>query len=183
MVDQIEHTLKTIASEYKLVRCSHFYLKDENGHLARIAEIYKRTTGSGALLFSNFGKALFIEANITQVHLLRSKQAGIYTVHAPEGHVLSDYSPSPTPSRVIKVRARIDDDAELLSNIEPRPWSAVQLFGTDKKLGRVSIESEHYWMLVDEHEPVAHRVGIIAPVYDDQRWLGDYQLPQSSQVL
>ena len=30
-------------------------------------------------------------------------------------------------------------------------------------------------MLVDEHESVAHRVGIITPVYDDQRWLGDYQ--------
>ena len=142
-----------------LTGCSAFHVEDEHGQHSRIADVYKRTAGSGALVFSNFGKALFIEANITQVHLLWSKSAGSCSVHAPNSPFRSETGPSSSRLRVKGVRAWIDDeDAELLSNNE-HPWNAVQLFWGKGSLSR----RFEYWMLVDEREAVAHRIGIIMP--------------------
>ena len=61
-----------------------------------------------------------------------------------------------------------DDDAGLVSNIESHPSSAVQLFWRDEKVSTGLTQSKYYWMLVDEREPVAHRIGIISPVYYDE---------------
>ena len=74
LVDQIEHTLETTAFANKLARCSHFSIKGEDGHFTRIADTYKRTAGSGALLFSSptSEKLSTLKPKITQVHLLGS---------------------------------------------------------------------------------------------------------------
>lgn len=160
LVDQIENPTRRIGPCRNILACSNFYAEDENRQTVGIADIYKHIAGSGALLFSNFGKTLFIEANITQVHLRWSKKAGVCFVHAPR----SRKTGAPfSRVRVRGVRAWIDDeDAELLSNIESYPWSAVQLFWSKEEVApQVQFG---YWMLVDERESVVHRIGIIAPV-------------------
>ncbi len=171
LVDRIEHAARATGACHTLAGCSTFFVEDENGQRVGIADLYKRTAGSGALLFSNFGKALFIEANITQVHLLWSKKAGVCSVHAPKSPFRSETGPSSSLLRVKNVRAWIDDeDAGLLANIESHPWTAVHLFWKEQKVttdpGRYG-----YWMLVDEREPVAHRIGIITTVAYDGLWL------------
>ena len=182
LVDRIETPTRAIGSRRNILACSAFYAENEIGHRERIADIYKRTPGSGALLFSNFGKALFIKANITQVHLIRSKQAGFYTVHASRSHFASVWGPLTSPVRVKEVKVRIDDDAGLLSSIESYSWSAVQLFGKDKKIRPGLTESEHHWMLVDEREPIARRIGIITPVYNHERRVGEHRHVQRSWI-
>ena len=167
LVDRIQNAVKLRDT---VVRCSTFYVEDENGQRVGIAGIYKRTAGSGALLFSNFGKALLIEANITQVHLLWSKRAGFCSVHAPKSPFRSETGSSSSPLRVIHTEARIDvEDAGLLSDIESRPWSAVQLVWGS--LGAAA--DSGYWMLVDEREPIAHRIGIISPF---KAWPGEIRM-------
>ena len=171
LVDRIENAVRATGSCDTLDGCSTFYVEDENEQRIRIADIYKRTAGSGALVFSNFKNALFIEANITQVHLLWSEKAGICSVHASKSPFHSETTPSSSPLKVIDVMAWIDDEDDgLLSNIESRPWHAVQLFWKQRKVG-ADVVQFGYWMLVDEREPVAHRVGIIAPVSHDAFWL------------
>ena len=160
LVDQIWHTVRGIGYRTP-AGCSTFYVEDKDGQHIRIADIYKRTAGSGALLFSNFGKALFIEGNITQVNLLWSKKAGVCSVHAPKSPFRNETGPSSSPLRVKKTRALIDEeDAGLVSNIESHPWSAVQLFWKGRKVDSHIVRSG-YWMLVDEREAVAHRIGVI----------------------
>ena len=85
--------------------CSTFYVEDGNRQRVGLSDIYKRTAGSGALLFSNFGKALLIEANITQVHLLWSDRAGVCSVHAPKSPFRSETGASSSPLRVKEVKA------------------------------------------------------------------------------
>lgn len=162
LVDRIENAARGRVADYIPVGCSAFYAEDEHGQRVSIADVYKRTAGSGALLFSNLGKALFIEANITQVHLLWSQKKGVCSVHAPNSPFRSETGPSSRPWRVKDVRAWIDDeDTELLSNNE-HPLSAVQLFwGKDFIYRRPEC-----WMLVDEREPVAHRIGIIISSFE-----------------
>ena len=171
LVDRIENAVRATGSCDSLDGCSTFYVEDENGGRIGIADIYKRTAGSGALVFSNFRKTLFIEANITQVRLLWSKKAGVCSVHASKSPFHSETTPSSLPLKVIDVMAWIDDkDAGLLSDIESRPWHAVQLFWRERKVGADLVQFG-CWMLVDEHGPVAYRIGIIAPVSHEAFWL------------
>ena len=164
LVDRIENAVERRYENHLPTEYSAFYVEDEPGQRLRIADVYKRTAGSGALLFSNFGKALFIEGNITQVRLLWSKKAGVCTVH----------SPKPSLLRVEDEMAWIDgEDAGLLSNIESHPWYAVQLFWQDDVRQWFWYEYHNeryaYWMLVDELEPVRHRIGIIVPSSGSER--------------
>ena len=167
LVDQIEHIVRNFWVPSPPIGCSTFYVEDENGQRVGIADIYKRTAGSGALLFSNFGKSLFIEAKITQVLLVRSREARVCFVHASNASFRSKTGLSSSRLRVMDVRVLIDeDDAGVLSNIESHPWNAVQLFWKEG--------GEHLcWMLVDESEPIAHRIGITTPWYD---CLGDIRM-------
>lgn len=132
----------------------YFYVEDEDGHLVGMAGFYQNISGSGALLYSNFGKALFVESNITQVsESLFSNEAG----------------QSSSPLRIKDVRALIDDeDAGLESDIESHHWSAVHLFW---KYGDEYDYHEDYWMLVDERKPAAQCIGLIAPVFGEGLWL------------
>ena len=177
LVDQIEHTVRNTWVLYPPIGCSTFYVEDENGQRVGIADMYKRTAGSGALLFSKFGKSLFIEANITQVLLQRSREDRGCFVHASNASFRSKTGLSSSRLSVTDVRVVIDeDDAGTLSNIESHPWNAVQLFweeGEKPIVGRL----KEYWMLVDESEPIAHRIGIVSritlPSYD---CLGDIRM-------
>ena len=163
LVDQICHNLRGIGNRTP-AGCSAYYVEDEHGQRIGIADIYKRTVGSGALLFSNLGKALFIEGSVTQVNLLWSKKPGFYSVHAPKSPFRSETCPSSWSLRVSEIMAWIDEeDAGLLSNIESHPWSAVQLFWRGRKEGSQIVRCE-YWILVDERESVARRIGIIVPL-------------------
>ena len=162
LVDQISHIVRGIGDSTP-AGCSTFYVEDEHGQRIGIADIYKRTAGSGALLFSNFGKALFIEGNITQVNLRWTSKAGVCSVHAPERPFSSEWGP-PYESLRVRSLAWIDEeDAGRLLNIESHPWSAVQLFWKGQKVGSQSAIFG-YWMLVDERESVAHHIGIIARI-------------------
>ena len=155
LVDKIQHATRGIGTPSG---CSTFSVEDGHGQRIGIADVFKRTAGSGALLFSSFGKALFIEARITQVHLLLSEMPGMCYVHSPKSFFRGRTGSSSSPSGFKGVKAWIDVEDGLFSNYMFRPCSAVQLFW--QKAGS-HIERTRYWMLVDEREPVAHRIGIM----------------------
>ena len=172
LVDQIEHVVRNFWVPCPPIGCSKFYIEDENGQRVGIADIYKRTAGSGALLFSKFGKPLFIEANITQVLLQRSRKDRFYFVHASNTSFRSKTGLSSSRLRVMDLRVVIDeDDAGTLSNIQSHPWNAVQLFWEEGE--GFNRRKQEYWMLVDESEPIAHRIGITFPPYNN---LGDIRM-------
>ena len=180
LVDRIENAVKAVGMRRNVAGSSTFYVEDQNGQRVGVADFYQRISGSGALLYSNLGKALFIEAKIVQVRLLWSKKAGICSVHTSNSLFRNETGRSSSPLRVKGVRALIDDEnAGLESNIESHPWSAVLLFW---KEGAEFAQSEDYWMLVDEREPIAHRIGLIAPVSQEGLWLGE-DMRQERQLI
>ena len=169
LVDRIENAVKAVGMRRDVAGCSTFYVEDQNGQRVGVADFYQRISGSGALLYSSLGKALFIEANIIQIRLIWSKKAGICSVHPSKSVFRNETGQSSSPLRVKGVRALIDDeDAGIELNIESHPWSAVLLFW---KEGAEFAQSEAYWMLVDERQPIAHRIGLIAPVSQEGLWL------------
>lgn len=169
LVDRIETAVEAVGMRRNVAGCSTFYVEVQNGQRVGVADFYRRISGSGALLYSNLRKAIFIEANIIQVRLVWSKKAGICSVHSSKSPFRNGIGQSSTPLRVKGVRALIDDeDAGLELNIESQAWSAVLLFW---KEAAEFAQSEEYWMLVDEREPIAHRIGLIAPVPQEGLWL------------
>lgn len=187
LVDQIEHAMVAIGTSSGLAGCSIFYIEDENGKRVRFADTYRRVAEYGTLLFSNFGKALFIKARIAQVRLVWSKKAGICSVYASKRPSKSLFhsrrDPSSSPLEVAHVMARIDsEDAGLVSDIESRPWHAVQLFWTER-IVPAGLVRQGYWMLVDKRERIAHRIGIIIPVHDEGLfWEAEEILAQGKAV-
>ena len=171
LVDRIESAVKAVGKRDNLAGCSTFYVEDTSGQRLGIADFYQSIPGSGALLYSNFGKALFIEANITQVRLVWSKKAGVCSVHTSKSPLPNETGQVSLPLRVEGVRALIDDEeAGHELNIESHAWSAVQLFWKERaEFGQY----EEYWMLVDEREPIAHRIGLITPVSQEGLWLNE----------
>ena len=169
LVDRIESAVKAVGTRNNLAGCSTFYVEDKSGQRLGIGDFYQSIPGSGALLYSDFGKALFIEANITQVRLVWSKKANIFSVHTSKCLFPNETGQSSSPLRVKDVRALIDDeDPGHQLNIESRSWSAVQLFWKERA---EFAQYEDYWMLVDEREAIAHRIGLIAPVSQEGLWL------------
>ena len=187
LVDRIEHAGLATGYRGNIAGCSSFYVEDQNGKRVRIANFYRRIAGYGTLQFSNFGKALFIKARIAQVRLVWSKKAGTYSVYASKRPSKSLFhskrDPSSSPSEVANVIARIDgEDAGLLSDIESRPWYAVQLFWMER-IVIAGLVQRGYWMLVDKRKPVAHRIGIIIPVYNQELfWEAEEMVAQGKAI-
>ena len=187
LIDRIRRAGAAIGNINNLVGCSTFYVEDQNGKRVRIAEFYQRIAGNGALPFSTFKQTLFIKAKITEIRLVRSSKAGVCHVHASKRPLKSLFnnksSPSSSHLEVAHVMARIDgEDAKLLSEIESRPWHAVQLFWKERKI-KAGLVQQGYWMLVDARGPVAHRIGIIIPLFDeDHFWQVEAMLEQGEAI-
>lgn len=161
LVDQIETNDKD-DKVYLKYKHSAFHVEDKNQKQLRIADVFASALERRALVIPEYGKALLVEACVTQVCLRLTEVEGIYSIHLP-------YHPTHGPTSLyfsmpaVSGEALIDGgDAELLSRIESQPWNAVQLFWSGTALFP-DLSNMGCWMLVDRCDPVARRIGLITP--------------------
>ena len=154
LVDLIETgDIQLYMLDANYVKCSSFYIQDEDNKWCTISDVFKRSLkDSESLMIPEHSKALLVEALVTQVWLRKTEVEGTCSVHVSNDHTHAQAAlGSSVPS--IYAEALIDGgDEELSAKLMWQPWYAVQLFWA----GGLSS-----WMLVDRCDPVAQRIGLI----------------------
>ena len=163
LVDQIEtnDTHYGAIMSYVHLKCSAFYVEDDTKKRLRITDVLRNAQEKGTLIIPERGRALLVEALVTQVYLRSTETEGFYSLHFPEP--LTQHPTSPDSRPTIAAEALIDcTDVDLLSRIESQPWSAIQLFWHENlPPHQIPLNHKSYWMLVDQCDPVARRIGLI----------------------
>jgi hypothetical protein len=154
LVDQIEAQHKNHVCLVPKC-CSAFYVEDSSQNWLRITDVLRDAQERETLIIPERGTALLVEALVTEVCLRSTSTEGRYSLHHPKS-----LTPDSTWTYLVSGSriwgdALIDrTDADLLSRIESQPWSAIKLFNR-------SGDGYSYWMLVDQCDPVARRIGLI----------------------
>jgi hypothetical protein len=162
LVDQIETKNKDDQNSVFL-ECSAFYVEDDTQNRLRLTDVLWNAQKEGTLIVPEYGRALLVEAMVTQVFLRSTETEGVYSLHFSQTHP-GDQT-SPYPGLKLLGEALVDcTDADFLSGIEPRPWSAIKIFWIEDSWPWSSEPERHiesYWMLVDQCDSVARRIGLI----------------------